>query len=65
MIMRTLRLLPLASGIAAMLVLGGAADALATGVHPAVSCGLPCDPIGNHLLQILIVKIVSLLPFML
>jgi hypothetical protein len=61
MIMRTLRLLPMASGIAAMLVLGGAADALATSLHPAVSCGEPCDPIGNHFLQVLIVGIESLL----
>jgi hypothetical protein len=51
----------MASGIAAMLVLGGAADALATSLHPAVSCGEPCDPIGNHFLQVLIVGIESLL----
>ncbi len=57
MIARTLRLLPMATGLAMMLVLGADARALATAIHPAVSCGEPCDPVGPTTILILIVGI--------
>ena len=62
MIERTPNRIGMATGLAAIFVVTCAANALAIAVHPAESCGLPCDP-DSRIIEMVIASLKSLIPF--
>jgi hypothetical protein len=61
MIARIKRLVPPAALLAALFVLGGAADAVANTIHPAPTCIEPSScSIGVMTILVILVKVLSL-----